>query len=73
MPKAKKLEPQAAAAAHIDDEVIPAAKPVHSVDHVDIIAEDGHLVRTYSVADHGVDFHRLADSYIAGHPKCHKA
>jgi hypothetical protein len=41
-------------------------------DHVDIYDEANQFVRTYSFADHGVNFADLADQFIAGHPKCHK-
>jgi hypothetical protein len=42
-------------------------------DFIDIYENDTNvLVRQYSRQVHGDNFADLADSYLAGHPKCHK-
>jgi hypothetical protein len=42
-------------------------------DFIDIYENDTNVfIRQYSRQVHGDNFAELADSYLAGHPKCHK-
>jgi hypothetical protein len=42
------------------------------VESVDILDARNEFVRQYSRQVHGDQFSELADSFIAGHPSCHK-
>lgn len=42
------------------------------ITEIHIYDEADRLVRTYSVTDHGEGFATLADSFLAGNPKCRK-
>ena len=44
-----------------------------AVTEIHIYDEADQFVRTYSLEVHGEHFAELADSYLAGHPRCHKA
>jgi hypothetical protein len=54
----------------IEKEAADEAKPVTEIHIYD---DADQFVRTYSLEVHGENFAELAESYLAGHPKCHKA
>lgn len=72
MPKAKaKME----TAEITGDEPSATTAPVTGDEQpteVQIFDQAGTHVRTYSFAVHGKKFAELAESYLAGHPHCHK-
>jgi hypothetical protein len=54
-----------------EPEQILETDPISS-DAIDIYDEADQFVRQYSREVHGDNFAELAESYLTGHPKCHK-
>ncbi len=51
----------------------PSATDTQEIDHTDIYDDADQFVRQYSREVHGDNFAELAESYLIGHPTCHKA